>query len=241
VNSIILWALTAAPPDPYATLRELPKQLPLDAYVRSVTPAMAESQDGTDRVELTAGKRLVVYLSHPKDLGPLCPVKAGQRVRIIAADTDLPEIATRLEFRIVDSGRLCKGRLMLTLNVTGANPSERLKAGVTADPGAPVREREIEAQRIAVLNGADERPVTVTPYRFDTSNKFYVASTFAACVFKMGDALDVAPFQWSMCASGSRCWVNDAKTGTPCTLWTDAVQTDDTLPSAEEPKASSSR
>ena len=55
------------------------------------------------------------------------------------------------------------------------------------------------------------------------------------------DVLDVPPFQWSMCTSGTRCWATDAKTGTPCTLWTDAVQTADTLPTAEKNGASSAR
>ena len=82
----------------------------------------------------------------------------------------------------------------------------------------------------ASSSSSRERPLTVTPYRFDTSDKFYVAKSFGTCIFKMGDTLDVPPFQWSMCSSGTRCWATDAKTGTPCTLWSDAVQTADTLP-----------
>ncbi len=234
-----LCALLLAASDPYGALKELPKQLPLDASVTKVSAAMAESPDGTDRVELLAGgNRLVLYVGRNPEPALACPIRAGQRVRLIAAE--LP-VATRVEFRIIDSGRICKGRTMLTLTVLGANPAERAKAGVTREPGAPVEEREIESQRISVGLGGDERPVTVTPYRFDTSDKFYVAPSFGTCIFKMGDVLDVPPFQWSMCTSGTRCWATDARNGTPCTLWSDAVQTADTLPTAEPPTVRSGR
>ncbi|MBL8954364.1 MAG: hypothetical protein JNK82_26535 [Myxococcaceae bacterium] len=231
--------LLLAASDPYGALRELNKQLPLDASVTKVAPVMAESLEGTDRVELSAGgNKLVVYVSKNPEPAQACPIKVGQRVKLLSAEVP---VATRVEFRIVDNGRICKGRTMLTLTVLGANPAERAKAGVTREPGAPVEEREIESQRISVALGADERPLTVTPYRFDTSDKFYVAPSFGTCVFKLGDLLDVPPFQWSMCSSGTRCWATDAKTGTPCTLWSDAVQTADTLPSADPPAVRSGR
>lgn len=233
--SLLVLTLLAAS-DPTRALRELHKQLPLDAIITRVSPVMAESPDGTDRVELTSGAaKLVVYVARQADAAQTCPVKTGQRVRIIAAEQP---IAARVEFRIVDNGRICRGSTMLTLTVMGANPTERANAGVTAEPGAPVKEKPIETQRISVAIADDERPLTVTPYRFDTSDKFYVAKGFASCVFKPNDLLDVPPLQWSMCASGTRCWATDAKTGTPCTLWTDAVQTADTLPSAEPPSSS---